>query len=89
MQIQFGGRTAVDLLQERQKFLGPVAVSDSPDDLARQDVESGIQAGSAMTLVVVSPPLNLPRAQTIRTKRLFQFLSLGGRGRAIVHEGRA
>jgi len=36
MQIQLRGRTAVDLLQERQKLLGPVPLSDSPDDLARQ-----------------------------------------------------
>ena len=34
MQIQFGGRAAVDLLQERQTFLGSVTLSDSPDNLA-------------------------------------------------------
>lgn len=63
MQIQLGGGTAVDLPKELQKLLGPVPLGDAAEDLARQDAEGGIQTGRTVTLVVIGPPINLPRPE--------------------------
>lgn len=53
MQIQIGRRRAVDLPQELKKLFGPVPLGDATDDLARQDVEGGIQTGRTVALVVM------------------------------------
>jgi hypothetical protein len=42
MQLKLCGRREVDLSQEGQKLFGPVALGYSPDNLAGQDVKSGI-----------------------------------------------
>ena len=62
MQVKLCGRRAVDLSQKGQKLFGPVALGYPPDNLAGQDVKSGIQAGGAMAFVIMRASLDLARA---------------------------
>lgn len=76
MQVQVGGGAAVDPPKELQKLLGPVLLGNTADDLAREDVKDGIQAGSPVTLVVMRPPLNLPGLERQHELRVIQRLDL-------------
>lgn len=51
-------------------------LGNTSDDLAREDVKDGIQAGSPVTLVVMRPPLNLPGLERQHELRVIQRLDL-------------
>src|SRR6202045_2503952 len=53
MQIEMGGRLAVDLPQERQEFVRPVAWQTFADDLASRHIKRGEERCRAVALVVV------------------------------------
>jgi hypothetical protein len=55
MQIETGGRLAVDLPEERQEFVRPVARQTFTDDLAGRHIERGEERRRAVALVVIVP----------------------------------
>lgn len=61
MQIQGRGRASIDLPQKVEKLLGPMSLGNPANYLTAQDVKSGVQAGGAMTFVVMGSPLDLSR----------------------------
>ncbi|MNF16600.1 hypothetical protein D3C80_2196870 [compost metagenome] len=54
-----------------------MSLGDATNDLARQDVESGIQTGRTVTLVVMRPALNLTRLERQHGLGAIQRLDLG------------
>lgn len=59
VEIEFGVGLGVDLPQEGQELLGPMATGDAADDLARGDVEGGIEAPGSVPGIVMGPALDL------------------------------
>ena len=55
MQLHSGRGLAVDLVEEADEFLMPMARHALADDLALQHVERGEQCRCAVALVVVAP----------------------------------
>jgi hypothetical protein len=56
MDVEVVGHTAIDQIQEPSELNGPVAFGHVGDDLARGDVESGVEIGGATSHVVVGAP---------------------------------
>ena len=54
-------RRAIDLAEKIKNLLSSMPFGDPADYLARENVKGGVQAGSAVPLVIMSPTLDLPR----------------------------
>ena len=56
MDVEVFGHAAVDQVQETSELEGAVALGHVGDDLARGDVECGVEIGGAASHVVVGAP---------------------------------
>lgn len=50
MQIELSRYAALNLARELQKLAGPMASGNTPDHVAGEHIEGGIQAGGAVAL---------------------------------------
>ena len=77
MQIEMGGRLAVDLPQERQEFVRPVAWQTFADDLASRHIKRGEERCRAVALeswvIVPARPWASRRSSSARPLRWSRF----------------
>jgi len=74
--VQFGGHSLVDLAQEGEEFLVPVARLACRQHRTVEDVEGGKQGGGAVALVVVGDPLDIAQPHGQHGLRALQRLAL-------------
>ena len=71
MQVESGGRLAVDFLEKADKLLMPVARNTVSDDLAVEHTEGGEQRGRSVAFVVVRSvpkrPFSIGRPGCVRS----------------------
>src|SRR5271167_4151797 len=76
MELEVSGEASINAAQELQEFLVPMALMALADDGAREQVESGKEAGGAVTLVVVSHRPAAPLLHRQARPRAVQRLDL-------------
>ena len=80
VQAQLTGSRLVDFLEKGQEVLGRMALGHLPKYFAGSDIEGGVEAGRAVTLVIVGSPFDLPRPVSAAPQTVPVPVNAGGPG---------